>query len=757
MKKFSFGNQPSVQPVQAPVEQPAQSNEKPKFTFTFKAAPKPVDMPATVDEFIQQAAIDAKAKEEAPKSQGFSFKRHAFVAPTQLEQVQVIKTVEQQAKAFQKAINEAPAEPVKTEQDNEVSQAIAYIEGEEAQNRGQTRADNPYPLHTNERAEWDHGYRDAEYDKEIHSAELESIVDYSETEEDTVEKAYWGEEYQNNGEQSNEQSLAKAVQENYGLASHIVLDNSQRAAIEGLVKHQFGCITGAAGTGKTTIERAVLHVLERQIGEVDLSNYGKTNPDMDAKADKRVAIALCAYTGMAVQQQKRAVPTKYARHCYTIHRLLGYHPEYFEEEYGDEVKMVRRFVPLYGPHFKMPWRVIILDEGSMIPIDLWNIFIAACRDDCRIYIIGDINQLPPIHGKSVFGYALLNWPSYELTTIHRQKGENNPIVDNAWNILAGIFPDKVENRFDMFMLPSKEFEQQNFIVQVMVALKKKEIFNPVTTEERKGDMLIVSQNVGNIGQEELNSRLIPFFNPPPLDNMSPQETGRRITIVAGFEKPILAVGDKVMNTKNDYELGVTNGMTGQIIEITRNGNYKGKLVDTHVSSSMVNDMLTQLNEGTINIDNIEVMDEEDHNKTLAADPMKRQASHIVKVDFGYDDDGTPIIIEFSTAGQVNALQLAWAATCHKCQGSEYPVVVIVCSNKNWRMLCREWLYTAVTRASQRVVLLYDDRGITRALNTQRIQGRNLREKAETFNRLQEEASKGNASHTMPVLPKPKEL
>lgn len=537
-----------------------------------------------------------------------------------------------------------------------------------------------------------------------------------------------------------------------GKLVELVPDPSQLAAVLGLKGQKFGCLTGAAGTGKTTVERILLQEVEKQAGQVDLRNYGKVNPDQDADERIAPAIACAAYTGKAMQQMKKALPEEYHSRCYTIHKLLGYHPIF--EDYdapdpdhpGQFVNKVKRiFVPLYDETNKMPWRIIVLDEASMIPIQLWNKLIAACTADCRIMMIGDINQLPPVHGRSVFGFSMLKWPSFELTHIHRQKGEDNPIVDNAWRILKGHFPVNVPGRFDMIRIANEEFEAFNTTIKACILLQRKGEFNPIDQDTHQGDMLIVGQNKGNLGQPLINQRLLGYFNPPPPDH-STEVKGRRQMIIAGYEKRFFAVGDKVMVTVNDHDIGVTNGMTGAIVNIARNGNFSGQVGGKAV---MTADQIEKLMENMLEID-LEAEVDQKHKEDDQY--KKRAASHIVDVDFGVNEDGERIQVAFDTTGGVNSLIHAYAATCHKCQGSEFPTVIVLCHSKNHRMLYREWLYTAVTRASQRVVLLYNDKGLSLALNRQRIKGANIKEKAKAFIELQE-----NDDTSLPELPNAEEI
>lgn len=550
-----------------------------------------------------------------------------------------------------------------------------------------------------------------------------------------------------------------------GIEIEITPDPSQIAAVNSVKKQQLACITGAAGTGKTTVERILLMQFEQGLSQIDISKYGKENAEQNqeqVKPKKVPSIAFAAFTGKAMQQMKRNLPEEYQGQCFTIHYLLGFYPLWYDEEIPlpggkVEIKSRMKFVPWYTAACKLPWRIIVLDEASMIPIDLWNMLIDACHPDTRIILIGDINQLPPVMGRSVFGYALLKWPAHELTQIHRQKGEDNPIVDNAWRILQGQIPKDVPGKFDMIACDRGSVAAMKKLLQVTILMQRKGLFVPMRENVNQSDMIIVPQNVGEVGQIRINEMLIPHFNPVsenPLD-----EKGRRKIIQSGFEEKSLAIGDKVMATVNDYSVNVTNGMIGRVIGIVSNDKYVGKKLTGKMEMGHISDHEI---DGLMNMEFSHDDIVQGQSKDTKEDLRSRAASHIVTVDFGTGQDGQQIIVDFSTAGQVNSLILANAATCHKFQGSECPTVIVMCHSAavSGPMLTREWLYTAVTRASERVVLIYDNRGLANALNRQRIKGKNLKEKAQAFNDWQREetAKKDDGfAFNLPVLWEPREI
>lgn len=543
-----------------------------------------------------------------------------------------------------------------------------------------------------------------------------------------------------------------------GETLEIILDNTQKDAVEGVLKQRYSGITGAAGTGKTTVTRVVVQYLEKtsSFTPIDIANYGNTDTSTHVVAKRVPGIAFAAYTGRAMQQMKKALPEIYHDRCFTIHKLLGFHPEFFEDfdQEKDEWVMKRRFVPTYTEVVKMPWDCVVLDEGSMIPGPLWEQFLAACKEDCRIIMIGDINQLPPIHGRSVMGFAMLKWPFYELTHIHRQEGVDNPIVENAWRILRGEYPQKYEGTFDMIRVDKRKSSAVETLYKLVKILHQKKQFHPDGTDEKSGDIIIMGQNKDVLGQVSVNEHLTPYFNPPPKDETDP--VGRRTLIISGYEKRFIAIGDKMMTTVNDHDAGTTNGMMGIVTDIVENGRYQDR-TGALLSQGQINSLMLDME--SMNIDTLdehfqEGVEEENE------DYQKRAASHIITVDFGQHDDGKRHQVPFETVGQVNNLVHAYAATCHKCQGSEFDTVIVVVHSSTHRLMFREWLYTAVTRAAKRVVLLYDDKGLAMAVNRQRIKGRNLEEKAHSFQqlmKLEDELGNLKTNVVIPTLPEPEKI
>ena len=533
-------------------------------------------------------------------------------------------------------------------------------------------------------------------------------------------------------------------------------DDTQLTAIYGLAQQQYGVMIGAAGTGKTTTTKKLVDILRDGLDEIDVSKYwqrGEAKDGDDYETPERLIPSICmvSFTGRATQMIKKNFPRAWHPNIMTIHRALGFYPEFYQDFDGESGELVgkRRFVPAYNEDNLMPWDIIIIDEAGMLGLELWHQLWAATKSTCRIIMIGDINQLPPTHGKSVLGFALANWPTWELTHVHRQQGENNSIVDNAHRILKGLRPvsDSPEPlsvktpelmlkalnfmakdsdwRFVTVEVPEDHRQASQRIRQCMQLLQGK-LYEP------NRDVLITPINGFEqtapgytLGQQPLNQELVVKLN----------SANPRYLIDAGREKQNFAEGDKVMATVNDYEAGITNGMTGIIKTISDNNAYVG---DTHRWGLVteVNEYLSELvDEDDDDIDFS--LEEMVADSQAGMDELKKKekrdagpASHIVEVEFGEGEHA--FTIAFASKSTVASLMLAYAATCHKMQGGECPHVFGIVHQANKRPLNREWFYTMVTRGSQKVVVFTTRQGLGFALGKQNIKGTTLEQKVKTF-------------------------
>lgn len=559
----------------------------------------------------------------------------------------------------------------------------------------------------------------------------------------------------------------------------ITPDPSQVHAVHTLVHEQYGCLIGAAGTGKTTTTRMLLHTLMNgdikagiepmRIELVDMSQYRKAAPENEedevesreedmarATAARVPSIALCAFTGQATQVLRKNLPPAWRANAMTIHSLLAFAPEEYLKEDGSKSM---RFVPTYTEHFKMPWDVIVVDEASMVNLDLWHMMLRAAKPGCRFYFIGDLNQLPPPVGMGILGFALARWTVCELNVVHRQSDEAaNKIVDMAWAILKGDYDavkaavdDPKENpnwRIMAFELAHPVAEAHQQVINIAYGLSSKRVPASVNPEEPLiydpfRDRIMTPGNGFNpedpghlLGQFPLNESLSKLFT---------DKTVPRIIIDAQRVTKKFAVGYRIMQTKNeppDSVNRVTNGQTGRIIGIMENPKWFGdrRLVGEEsvvaqnrkiMLAQALGDKVEQAREQTQAV-TMEDLDDlaASINVNGKAEKISGPASHIVQIKF---DNGA--YREYALNADIEQLQIAYASTTHKAQGAEMPTAIIVLHHANKYHLSRENLYTAVTRAKERVILLWTQHGLRTALAKQKVSGRTLAEKIRSYQLL----------------------
>lgn len=516
----------------------------------------------------------------------------------------------------------------------------------------------------------------------------------------------------------------------------IVLDEYQQKAVEGLEFEKYGCLIGQAGVGKTTTSKALINRLIKNIPTIDL-NTARMENVRSSIPEQNVAVCIVSFMGKAVQQIKRALPAEYHPLCNTIHATLGYAPvmeERLDEKTGEHYEM-KVFRPQFTANNKLPFKLCVIDESGSVPVYLFNELVEALPEDCRIILMGDLNQLPPVTGRSVLGFAITKWPTFVLSKIHRQKGgEANPIIENSNRIIQGKKPLPHPQKFIIKTIPDSAFEAFQHSTAIIQTLYKKDLFNPME------DAFIVPQNIDTLGQVAFNEKLTRFFNPTKLIDNIP--INPPIVITAGWKHVTFAVGDKVMITANNRDLGLTNGMIGVVKEIEPNSKFKGDAIADQV--------ITNLSSENFELDLSNLAEEitAQEKAPEEVEEKERQASHSMHVKFQNVDD----LVEFATAGSFTQVIHSYAMTCHKSQGSEYNTVVLLVHSANLIMLTREWLYTAVTRAKERVVILTNHRGLTHAVNRQLIKGKTIEEKAERFIKLS-----GKADTVMPSLGEPEKL
>lgn len=366
----------------------------------------------------------------------------------------------------------------------------------------------------------------------------------------------------------------------------------QKNAINLSIGSRIMVLTGGPGTGKTTTVKGIIRANKEAGNEV-----------------------MCAApTGRASKRMQEAT----GHEAKTIHRLLEFDGEKFcrnaENPLGDTENKKKKYT-------------LIVDESSMIDISLMSSLLSAIPANMSLVLVGDVDQLPSVGPGTVLSDIIQsgNFPTAKLTKIQRQ-AEGSDIIKTAHFINSGKTPriSKDPNDVYAYNVTGKEAEEQLDLIV--------ELFKNALTRYSVMDIQILSpQHTGKIGTDNLNLKIRDIVN----------KTGEPVATSIGDFR----VGDKVMQTKNNYKLGVFNGDIGMIIEY------------------------------------------DDENKTIT---VNYGDTNVIYDDISADD-----------------LVLAYACTIHKSQGSEYPVVILPVSTQHFFMLERNLLYTGVTRAKDYLFMSVD--------------------------------------------------
>ena len=381
----------------------------------------------------------------------------------------------------------------------------------------------------------------------------------------------------------------------------------QRHAIRTALTSPICIISGGPGTGKTSIQRAILNI------------YKKAFPDSD--------VVCCAPTGRAARRMEQS--TGYP--ASTIHKVLNLT--------AGEVHELKDIDLLEAD-------LVLVDEVSMMDmLTTWYLF-NALPPSCRLILVGDADQLPSVGPGAVLNELLAcgKLPAVILDKVFRQS-EGSLVAENAQRIRHGVTDLEFGDDFQFW--PSAEETQS---AQYLMWFYKREV-------DRYGvdnvALLTPFRKKSKTGVYSLNAALHDTINPasPEKDEI---ETGQRV----------LRVGDKVMQMKNrDF---ASNGDIGYICTSKRDS------------------------------DGI-----------------------LVEVDFGDDR-----VVAYEDVESLRQLELAYAATIHKSQGSEYDAVLINIQNMHGKMLNRALIYTAETRAKKQVIIVGDWEAVVRAIQTADTKRRN---------------------------------
>lgn len=389
------------------------------------------------------------------------------------------------------------------------------------------------------------------------------------------------------------------------------LASGQREAVLAVLKEKVVVITGGPGVGKTTLVRALLATL----------------------AGKSLRIHLAAPTGRAAK--RLADSTEHS--ATTLHRLL-------EVEAGTGRFQRDADRPLETD-------LLIVDEASMIDVHLMGHLLAALPRAARLVLVGDADQLPSVGPGAILRDVIHSQalPVVRLDVIFRQE-EASGILVNAQRILRGEEPVGAEDaEGDFFVIHPRDPEQALALVGKLV---KERIPQRFGLDARKEVQVLTPLHRGRLGTVALNEMLQNLLNPPAPEEDSNRESRFR-------------VGDKVMQTRNNYEKEVFNGDVG---EITHEDGLSGKL-------------------------------------SLSLEEAEGPRTVIYE------------------RGEQSELALAYALSIHKSQGSEYPAVVLLAYREHAVLLSRNLIYTAVTRARQVCVLVCEPGALRMALAETRKESR----------------------------------
>lgn len=382
----------------------------------------------------------------------------------------------------------------------------------------------------------------------------------------------------------------------------IQLAERQKKALAKALDTKLMILTGGPGTGKTTLQRGVVEILKR----------------------KGLKILLAAPTGRAAKRLSEATGLE-AR---TIHRLLEFQ--------GEE----RRF--LRGLDNPLTVDLLIVDEASMLDVHLALALTQALPSGARLLLVGDVDQLPSIGPGRVLA-DLIDSGTVEVERLNEifRQAQKSWIVKNAHRVRDGLMPlpaDK-ERESDFFFIERQDPEA---ILATLKHLVVERIPNHFGISAESGIQILTPMQRGLLGAANLNAELQALLNPEGQ------------AVPAGAQQ--LRLGDRVMQRRNNYDLGVWNGDLGKVI---------------------------------------------------AFDLGEQRAT----IDF----DGRLVIYPFA---DLDELGLAYACSIHKSQGSEYPCVVLPLHSQHFALLERNLLYTAITRAKRLVVIVGSGRALAQAVRQQ---------------------------------------
>lgn len=499
--------------------------------------------------------------------------------------------------------------------------------------------------------------------------------------------------------------IIEQKQESFALS--IELNQQQLLARDMALTGKSFCYIGAAGTGKTTGLREIARsLLQSDSLRTHTFRVQGTTLKVDAPS-----IAVVAWTRIASGNARRAIhkdpylASKLPVNITTAHNLLEFYPEFFYDESIGKESM--RFVPKRNKYNKLTITHLMIEEASLIDLPMWNMIYEALHPGVQIIFIGDINQLPPVFGPSILNYGLIQLPVVELTHVYRQQGESL-VLENAHRILEGKALLEGTD-FEIVRCGDVQHSQEKLSVSLGATFPK---WMDAGAYDPETDIILSPWNKKDLGTDTINKWI--------AQHLGVKRGAVVHHIKAGRTQHYLAIGDKIMYNK----------MAGKITKITLNASYMGSAPKTASNSlSRFGDYVGVHSDSEefelAGYDNLDIDKIIDGELDLA-----KQCSHIVDI---LTDDEVAYTLETIGDFSASSFSLGYALTVHKSQGCEWRRVFFVMHRDHKINLCREMLYTAVTRAREKVILIAKEHLINSTIAIQRLKGNNLREKIEYFN------------------------